>query len=67
MGSPNRDIYYSIESKDTYYGDVFRFRSLFNDAIGTWTYNQDYAIYQGKQHTKLIKQLIKGELNANTT
>ena len=52
---------YGIEYKHDYWGTKYRFYSLFNNARGGWT-NEDEANKEGKNHEQIIKQcFFKGD------
>lgn len=49
--------YYVIEGRNKGYGDFeYRFRSLFNDCVGSWKSFRDDAIKQGEAHARLIER-----------
>ena len=49
---------YCIESHADYYGDHFRYRSLYNGAVGSWHCKaKDKAIEDGEKHQEIILML----------
>ena len=51
--------YYTIES--SYEGNgrtEYRFRSLFNNCVGSWSSIKEKAIEQGEKHKRLIERYI---------
>jgi len=54
--------YYIIENRSDYYGKTYRFVSLYNGARGPWT-SMGNAENHGNKHMKIVKRVIKGEIN----
>ena len=51
---------YCLESRSTYYGAEFRFRSLYNGTIGVWRCGKDAkddARKDGEDHKALLAQI----------
>ncbi len=62
---------FKIETKMTYWGDEYRFCSLYNGTRGPWCYSQEVAIEQGKEHQEIIlalhgKEALTGEVADET-
>jgi len=55
-----KDRIYSIEMRSRAAGTVtvYRFRSLFNNAIGCWCEHEKDAIEEGEQHQRIISNLF---------
>jgi len=47
-------FFYSIEERTTHWGKEYRFRSYYNNAVGTWLTKQDAARKAGERHKALI-------------
>jgi hypothetical protein len=50
-------IYIIEEAPDTYY-KYYRFKSLYNDCIGSWINSKEKAIAQGDLHQKIIENSL---------
>ena len=46
--------FYGIESKRGYYGEEFRWYSLFNGARGAWTCEKEKVEKRGQDHKKVL-------------
>jgi len=53
-----KDKIYEIEEKYDYWGTRYRFRSLYNGAIGCWNNILKGAIQDGDKHQKIIYDLF---------
>ena len=54
--------FYSLERKEEPGKDYeYRFRSLFNNCIGSWKKSPGEAEFDGEQHTKVVKYVYKTE------
>jgi len=63
---------YNIESTYSYGGYEYRYRSLYNGAVGSWCSTRDKAEQYGEEHQKIIlalhgKQAIKEDDDDTTT
>lgn len=48
---------YNIESHGTYWGEEYRYRSLYNGAVGSWCSRREEAEKYGEKHQKVILTL----------
>jgi len=49
--------FYKIEKTDNanHYGDYkYRFRSLYNSCVGSWSYKKEKAVEDGESHRDLV-------------
>jgi len=53
------DKIYDIEYIDDYWGRKYRFRSLYNGAVGSWCNEKKKALEQGEKHEKIINKIIE--------
>jgi len=46
--------FYAIEDRFTHWGTEYRFRSYYNNAVGTWLTQKEAARNAGERHKALI-------------
>lgn len=50
--------FFALEVRDTYYGNEFRFVSLYNGARGPWCASKVKAEHHGRKHAKIVVGLL---------